>query len=742
MLRGQNYVLSLGLVIALLSGPVRAATDSSPNHPAAGDSAAPQNTLKEVVVTAERRSENITNVPFVVNAFSSRTLRDANVHSLSDITKLTPGVRFDNAAMFVQPSIRGVGTDVVTSGVGSNVGIYIDGFYNPNPTSVDFDLLNVTGIQVLKGPQGTLFGRNTTGGAILVTTASPSLTPAGTLQVSYGSFNTVRTEGYVTGGLTDKLAGDLAVLYTRSDGYYQNLITGSDTVGASHSYTIRTGLKYLLSDSSSVLVRYEHIHEDDPTNVLMDTYVGRNGPVLPLGTPPSTVTTQPWKTVQIAPQQYFRDTSDILQVTIPVHFSWGTLTSYSQARYDDTPSMNDLAGTANSNLDLGIRTRDTTYTQELLATSSVGRFKWTTGVFGFFNRDTFRAPADVYTDTAYSHLFLVAPAGSSTTSITGAAYFDGTYEFARNWFFTAGVRYSYDEVTDAYYLTANGFPAPGANGILYVPQGVVPVPGLSSNHVTPRAVIRWKPTESSSIYASFSEGYKAAVLNVGCGCSTAGIPAQSEKLNDYEVGYKYGGTRFSGSVGGFYYDYRNLQVAYYTYQAGTIVNAPKARIDGIEAQGDYQVLSGLTLGADVSYLDAVYEDYPQDNTYVPTVGGIATTNTVDGKGLTLQRAPKWSGNASVRYTRGIGYGSMTFAGTYSYSSRIYFDPADEFYQNAYGLLSLRAAWTDPSGRFTVAAYGDNVTNEAYIATVSYDALGINSQWGAPATWGLSFKVQY
>ena len=162
----------------------------------------------------------------------------------------------------------------------------------------------------------------------------------------------------------------------------------------------------------------------------------------------------------------------------------------------------------------------------------------------------------------------------------------------------------------------------------------------------------------------------------------------------------------------------------------------------MEAQAGYEILDGLTVNADLSYLDAKYDDYPNDNTYVPAVGGFNTLGTVNGKGLTLQRAPKVTGNAGVHYTWKTAGGKWALAATYTYTSKIYIDPADEFYQDSYGLLGLRGEWTDPSGRYSLAAYGDNVTNRAYRATVSYDSLGIASQWGAPATWGISVRARF
>ena len=187
----------------LLIAPIAADAQQQASTPAE----APVGGLEEIVVTAQRRSEKAVDVPISITALSQEQLETANVQNLGDITKLTPALRFDNQTGFSQPTIRGIGTGITTSGGGSNVGIYIDGFYSPNPLASDFQLLDVTNIQVLKGPQGTLFGHNTTGGAILVTTAEPSVDPHAEAKVSYGRFDSQKYQAYATGGYRDRGRG-------------------------------------------------------------------------------------------------------------------------------------------------------------------------------------------------------------------------------------------------------------------------------------------------------------------------------------------------------------------------------------------------------------------------------------------------------------------------------------------------------------------------------------------------------
>jgi len=188
--------------------------------PAAEDAGADSS---EIVVTAQRRQERLQNVPITISVVNAEALRKTGANSLSDITRVVADMRFDTRGGLMQPTIRGVGTPINLAGAGTNVGIYIDGFYNPAPLASDSHLLNVDSIQVLKGPQSTLFGRNTSGGAILINTRQPNGETHAEVRVSYGSYNAQKAQGYVTAPITDKLAFDLGVLYSRGNGYYNNI---------------------------------------------------------------------------------------------------------------------------------------------------------------------------------------------------------------------------------------------------------------------------------------------------------------------------------------------------------------------------------------------------------------------------------------------------------------------------------------------------------------------------------------
>jgi iron complex outermembrane receptor protein len=678
----------------------------------------------EIIVTAQRRAERLQDVPISITAIGAEALANANVQQLGEIAKLTPALRFDYTAAFAQPTIRGVGTPNVTSGGGANVGIYVDGFYSPNPLAADFQLMNVEGIQVLKGPQGTLFGRNTTGGAILVTTSKPSTETRGAVEVSYGSYDTRRLQAYATTGLTDRIAIDLEGLYRASDGFIRNVLTGQDDAGRYENWTVRAGLNADVTETLSVLFRYTHQDTDDRTALATNSFEQGGQVFSGSAVPPQLVTTQR-KEVTSDPNGVFRSNSDAYQITTSLDLDFGTLTSYTQWRDERTRIFEDLDHTGADVVLMSIPVNSRTFTQELLLASDPGRLTWTAGLFYFNNRDEWRPIETTSGGGPFTQV-----AGSSSTTKSYAGYLDVTYELVERLFLSAGARYSHDEV----------------EGEIYSFPGYVPAPRLEFDRVTPRAVLRYELNDRASAYASFAQGYKAGILDL------AALPVNAvrpEKISAYEVGFKHSSREFSFDIAGYYYDYKDLQVSSFPNGLADITNAANSRIWGIESQVRYQFTPAFELSGGLAYVDAKYKDFENSTRYVRcndpascgAITGFFAASTFDASGFRMLRSPELTGNVGARYTIPLAGGELGLSGNLYYTSSFYFDLSEQFRQDDYALLGLRAEWTDPSERFTFAVFGDNVTDTKYRSQVQYNSFGIGSTWGYPATVGVSARAR-
>lgn len=692
----------------------------------------------EIVITAQRRAERSVDVPITVTTIGEELLETANVEELSDIAKITPAMRFDYAGGYFQPTIRGIGTAVTTSGGGGNVGIYVDGFYSPNPLAADFDLMNVRSIQVLKGPQGTLFGRNTTGGAILVQTGEPSTDTRADFKASYGRYNEFKGQGYATFKIADTIAFDAEGLYRRGDGWRTNISNGRK-VGDFENWTVRFGIKVDLTDSISVLLRYQHGKIDDPTPLLTASYFGPDiGSGAPFLAGPGQVTFDPDEIASgtnPSDQEFYRGNNDVLQATLRADLGFANFTSYTQYRDEQADSSIELDFSGAELIQLGLPNFNETFSQEFLLTSKPGKpLQWTVGAFYFSNRDTYVVFFDYF--PIIGIFSRGAEFGSSSTVKSFAAFVDATYEITPKLFVTAGARYSHDWETDVYSIPAFG---------VRTDADEADYDAVDKKRVTPRFVIRYKPTDRSSIYASYTKGYKAPILDLGRGIP---IPVRPETITAYEVGFKYDRRGLSFETAAFYYDYKDLQVSIYEQGQASIVNAATSKIYGLEGQVSYDFNENFQINAGAAWVHGRYKTFENAPVYercLPVGSCGLDTFRISGptlRNVTMQRTPAFTGNVAARYRTELASGELQLSGNLYYTSKFFFGPSGiQFPQKGYEVLTLRAQWTDPSERFTLGVWGENVTNSRYQTQVQYNLPGIGANWSKPVTFGVDARVR-
>lgn len=725
-LRTTSTFTSIAALLCLLPQVALAQSEDAPPAEEAEEEA--------IIVTAQRRAELSRDVPISITTITGDQLISSGANQLSDIANVTPALRFDSAATWVQPTIRGVGTAVTSSGGGANVGIYIDGFYSPNPLAADFQLMRLQSVQVLKGPQGTLFGRNTTGGAILLTTAEPSSDANGEIKFSYGRFDAITLQGYSTFGVIENVAMDVEALFRRGNGFAHNITTGSDRDGRFKNWSFRTGLKMDFSDSVSLLLRYTHGDTNDPTlmntNIYLGSDIGGTGTNLPSGF----YATDPDEVATSGPTEFFSN-SDVLQATLKADLGFADFASYTQYRDEESLIVEDLDHTAANIFLLHIPVTNKTFSQELLLTSKPGgRLQWTAGLFYFNNKDTWRTR--IGTPTASDRLASIPLGGSGTDTWSVAAFADLTYEVTPQLFLTAGARYSHDVVDDPYYI----IPFSGVQTF---------VPRLKDDKFTPRVVLRYKPSEESSVYASFTKGYKAGILDVG---GNTGNVVKPEDIAAYEVGYKYDDRRMSIDVAAYYYDYKNLQVSLFRGNppSAQIINAASSEIYGLEGQFSYNLNDHFQVNLGAAYTHGRYKNFVDAPIYTRcTVAACAAQGIsflvipTQLNDVTMQRTPEFTGNLGARYTAELAAGELALSGNLYYTSKFFHGPSGiQFPEKAYEVLALRAEWTDPSDQFMLAVFGYNITNSRYRSQVQYNNFGIGNVWSAPRTWGVQAGVKF
>jgi iron complex outermembrane receptor protein len=292
------------------------------------------------------------------------------------------------------------------------------------------------------------------------------------------------------------------------------------------------------------------------------------------------------------------------------------------------------------------------------------------------------------------------------------------------------LRYTHDEVVDAYSWFSGNLTLP---------------PTLTTSRVTPRGVIRYQLDDSSSVYASASKGYKAAIYNVGAPTGQT-IPILPESLWAYEVGYKHAAHNLTFNLAGYYYHYTDEQLAQYRIVNGipqsSITNAATSKLYGIDADVAYRITDNFDVNVGLEWSHARYTNFPFAPDFTINAAHQLVNTTVNASGVQMTRAPDFTATVGATYKTEVAKGELVLSGNMYYTSKFYFDLAGHVPQKSYATLDLRAAWTDSSDRYTVALSGKNVTNTHYYIQVGQNALGIGAVYGAPPTVEGSLRLKF
>ncbi|MBL8546436.1 MAG: TonB-dependent receptor [Hyphomonadaceae bacterium] len=667
----------------------------------------------EIVVTAQRREERLEDVPISIANVSGEALETMSLDDVMALPQAVPSLRITRAGTFVQPSIRGIGSQVALPGLPQNVTTYIDGYYVPTAGASNFSLINMDSVNVLKGPQGTLFGFNTTGGAIQLNTRRPQHDTSGFIRGGYGADNTASFGFYGTTGLSDTLAVDLAAYYEQGDGFMTNVVNGDDQAGAYDQYYFRAQALIEPTDGISFRIALAHSEENDPRT---QNVVARDGITIAAPVVGVTIATQPG---QISHNQegYARFTSDSLTITSSFDLGFATLTSYTGYREDTVSQGLDYEASSAALNFSHWRVPDATFTQEfnLTSNSSDDPLSWVLGAFYMHTEDEY------FYHTNGASIF-----DSRNTTISSAVFADATYQASDHLFLTLGGRYSWDN--------------PQVHSFLY-PFSLTTNAEADFSDFTGRAVARYQFDDGSNIYASFTQGYKAGALPAS---SFSTVPIEPETIDGYEVGYKTYTGPFRLDLAAFYYDYRDVQVTSYGAGGSSVtVNAAGVESYGVDGMFAWDVTPDLTLTVNGGWTQAEYTSFPNATGFLFNAGAGTITNVlVDASGMRVQRTPEFSGNFAVDYGFDLAGGRMGLNANIFYTGDFTFDAAGQLPQDSYSLVNLRATWTDPSERLDLSVFGTNVTDETYFVSSFIDPYAARSVYGDPALWGVSLTMHY
>jgi iron complex outermembrane receptor protein len=775
---GSTRLVTLAATLASAGIALLSPSAHAQNAAAAPQSDAGSGDLNEIVVTAQRREERLVNVPISITALSSEKLQDSGVTDMGSLASVVPGLHIDISGAFFQPSIRGVGTAISGTGASANIATYVDGVYKPNALSNDFDFIDVDSIEVLKGPQGTLFGRNATGGAILVNTKGPTFDTQFETKVNYGSFHTVNAAAFASTGFTDVLAGSISVGYTHSEGWVLNTVT-DESANKVQDYTLRAKLLFKPNDTFNALLILDGEEINDPSGYAVSAYNGYSNATAFFGVP-AVNSGDPRRIANGSPGVHLVvGKGAALKISDDLGFA--TLNSISSGHWDAGAENTDETAAPNipngtlpvqpcptlaacqylgtggflTINDAGWRDTEKTYSQEINLTHTGGPLDWLVGVYYFWDNSAFDPfylglygpfgpggaadPTAVppYPASSYVNTGNVRDATWSGLSESRAVFADLTYDLGtltsalENFHFTAGGRYDKDEAGVRFRQYAS-------------PVGAaIAQTGASTefDSFVPRGVLRYAPTDNSNVYFSFSKGSKAGLYN-DSGFATQSTPVQPEKLTAYEVGYKISTPNTQFEAAAYHYDYRDLQVAVYVGGSAVFQNAPKATINGTEFHLAQRIVGDFRFDAGIAYTHARYTEFDDAalQVFSDTSGVVNSATNVSGK--PMERTPTWTGTFGPHYDLPFFDGKLDLDATYSFQTEASFDFASTLTQGGYGLLGVRAGWTDPSKHWNFSVSGRNILNKTYLVQILPNAGGFGSQYGEPANVQVEARYKF
>ena len=726
----KKHLRQLGTVLAALGVA----------HGASAQVSAPATGLEEVVVTAQHRQENLQDVPLAVSAISADQFRESGMHDLSGIAQQIPGLTFSPYAPGQNIiAMRGVSSNDDGAGTDNSVAVFVDGVYQGRVSNVNPDMFDVSSVQVLRGPQGTLYGKNTIGGAIVITTPAPDLNKVtGWGQADFGDYNLRQFQGSISGPIADGWALRLSGERRTRDGFIHEAVLGT-TEANDNTQNYRTQLLYDKGGATLLLsADYQQTHVDDMGRVPLTQVKGNLGPIVNeyeqyCGS------LNPYCATNRVPGYALKKAYGG-SAQIDFDTGLGKVTSISAYRVNLDYWLMDSVGAPNFP-PLGNFVDDATrqWTQEVRLAGTAGDFKYVGGVFYDHEATDRTRIFDVNLQGDYSNVPASGQPQYTQDNVTNsaAAFGQVDWAFASDWVVSLGGRYTYD----AKRIENNSFA--GANVVIpIIAQTFSNTRSASWGQFTPKATMSYSPTSNSTAYVTVAEGFKsggfaAAPINI-----QATNPLLPEKALDFEAGYKsqFFNNTLRFNIAAFRTLYQDLQFQSFGPRPGVkefgefqTSNLHSAFADGIEPEIQWLPIPGLTLSGSYGYLYARYK-----NAYISN-GDFPNQNNQQ-----MMRSPRHKGSASARYDWDLGdnVGILSNAIDYSYTDHQRGEIEPWAIQPAYFLLNDRLSWTLPDGHTELALWGRNLTNESYIAhlyTVGGEALGV---FGQPRTYGGTVRYSF
>ena len=700
--------------------------------------------IEEVIVTGLRRAETVMRTPAAISALGAEELREKGISDISDIQNLVPSLQYGEFLGRRQVSIRGIGEFADAPGVM----VSLDGIIQAMSSSSGLSQLDLERVEVLRGPQGTLYGRNSTGGAVNFISASPTEEFSAYVKGGYAEYEQTTVEGMISGPIGDRVRVRLAGNFLdANEGWIENLQPGEGDLMRGEKSNMRLTVDIDVTESLDASLLFGRSTAEGPwdhwavIHEHFDLGVASGLPsVDPRDTPPSDIllTEEPRKVYNrhndLGPSDSDRE-YQLMGLTLDWNIG-GVLVKSITAHQDWSDEFQNPADGTSIGLFDRIRTADSeTFTQELNVSGSTGRVDWIAGLYYMDEERSSR----LFFDFPIPALFpLPVPIQIDAQepqydTESKSAFIDVTWSVTDDFRLGAGIRRtSEDKVEGHAFVISAQFP--DGPMPVFAPCGAdLFVQKWDESENTIRGSVEYDLTETSMAYITYSEGFKVGGVNA----SDCNEPWKPETVDAYEVGYK--ATFADGArtlrAAAFQYDYEDFQTLQVIGVQGVITNAGDAEIQGFEVEFSSLLNENWAVNAGFTLLDSEYGDFLNVDTLRAELGPL------QNRGNPLSYAPDTSVNAGVTYNTDLESGaSLTASLDVSYRSRVYFR---EFNQrkdstDPYTLVNLNINWESPGDDYAARLFVRNLTDEEYVTNIQ----GSNTTYGRQGTWNMPRQIGF
>ena len=732
--------------------------------------------LSEIIVTATKKPQSLQDVSIAVSAFSATALVDSGVQGIKDIDGFIPNVRISSAGGVRNTpiTIRGIVSDPNGPGIEQAVGVYVDGVYMGRPTTINSALYDLERIEVLRGPQGTLFGKNTVAGALNISTKLPTTEPQTEIAATYGNYNAFTLYGAVSGQLSDNVLARFSATRKERDGFLENSL-GPDNQDEDAT-ALRLTLVYEPTDALQMIFRADGARDRTQNGASQILVNGLATQLLGYSAP----TNIGDRKIDDAPSAF--QNRDVWGGSVEVNWELeaGTLTSITAVRGYEFSNDASLESSA---LDFGssrISEKQVQYSQELRLTADVNdKLSYIAGLY-FFKQDLDTNP-QAFLNSAMDELFSVyAGMGLFNSQFGGltvldassgpgqninadlndesyAAFGQATYQLNENLSVTAGLRYTLEKKAIKYYEFNQFFaeflvdftPLGGAISAFPVAPSIDDVSSsFDDDEVSGMLALNYNLNSDVLLYGSYSRGFKSGGFNAFNLVQPDGSIAQfqPENADSYELGFKSmllnNRVRLNAAV--FYLDYQDLQVNQLQSVEGGLpvfvtTNAASAKSSGVELEVLALLSEGLELQFAYGYNDSQYEDYTN-----------ATAAGDDFSNNHMQQSPAESTSAAMQYTLAVSNEwNLKSRAEIKYRGSYYKDPANtlELAQGGYSITNLRVGFVNESTGTELMLWGRNIFDKQYTTSKTFTDASIfpghiTGRLGNPRTYGIEMRMTF